>query len=378
MMAIRRETFSWNPADGFTHEAFPIGDAQLVIVFASGDLADVWQEPLKQISKAYGNALVVGCSSAGEILDLQVTDSNIVAIALRFDATEIRGALVKIVERTTSEAVKDLTKQLDTQGLRYTLVLSDGLGVNGTELAAALRANLPNDVLVTGGLAGDGDRFRYTALFYNGAIHTDAILAVGFYGDHLKVGHGSLGGWDPFGPTRTVTKSEGNVLHELDNQSALELYKRYLGSYAKNLPASGLLFPLSITTEPNGHELVRTLLAVNEKEETMTFAGSIPEGSKAKLMKANFDRLVDGAIGAATQTLESMPDIASVALLISCVGRKMVLRDRIEEEVEAVRDVLGSDPAIIGFYSYGELSPVAKSSCELHNQTMTITTFAEI
>ncbi len=377
-MTIQREIFSWNPEKGFTCEAFPIADeAQLIIVFASGDLADIWQAPLRQIADAYHNALVVGCSSAGEILDLQVSDASIVAVALRFDATETRGALVELGQRSTSEAVKELTKQLDPQGLRYTFVLSDGLAVNGSELAATLRANFPEDVVITGGLAGDGDRFQHTAVFYNGAILKDAIVAVGFYGVRLKIGHGSLGGWDPFGPTRTVTRSAGNVLYELDHQSALELYKRYLGSYADNLPASGLLFPLSITTEIEGHELVRTLLAVNEQEQSMTFAGSIPEGSKAKLMKANFDRLVDGAIGAATQTLKSMQDDASVALLISCVGRKMVLRDRIEEEVEAVREVLGNTPTIIGFYSYGELSPVVNGACELHNQTMTITTFTE-
>ncbi len=378
-MAIHRETFSWNPADGFTCETFPIADeAQLVIIFASGDLADAWQKPLKQIADTYSNALVVGCSSAGEILDTRVTDASIVAIALRFETTHLRGAMVKLGEQTTDEAVKELTKQLDTQGLKYTFVLSDGLAVNGSELAATLRTDLSKDVLVTGGLAGDGDRFQYTTVFYNGAILKDAIIAVGFYGDQLKIGHGSLGGWDPFGPTRTVTKSAGNVLYELDNQSALELYKRYLGTYAENLPASGLLFPLSVTMESNGHELVRTLLAVNEQDQSMTFAGSIPEGSKAKLMKANFDRLVDGAIGAAALAVESISDDASVALLISCVGRKMVLRDRIEEEVEAVREVLGDAPSIIGFYSYGELSPVAKGICELHNQTMTITTLTEI
>ena len=377
-MAIQTDTFSWNPESGFSPATLPmVDDAQLVILFASGDLADNWQVPLQQISGAYSNATVVGCSSAGEILDLRVSDASIVGIAMRFDSTKTRPALVNLNGRTTSEAVSELIPQLDREDLRYTLILSDGLAVNGSELAASFREALPGDVLLTGGLAGDGDRFQRTAVFYDGKVFSDTIIAIGFYGDQLRVGNGSLGGWDPFGPTRTVTRSRDNILYELDNQSALELYKRYLGTHAKNLPGSGLLFPLSITNDDNDCELVRTLLAVDETEQTMTFAGSIPEGSKVKLMKANFDRLVDGASAAATQTRKRLPDAADVALLISCVGRKMVLGDRIEEEVEAVRDVLGKSPVMIGFYSYGELSPVAAGSCELHNQTMTITTFTE-
>ena len=111
----------------------------------------------------------------------------------------------------------------------------------------------------------------------------------------------------------------------------------------------------------------------------MTFAGDMPAGAYARLMKANFDRLIDGAAGAAKVSYEAVGSIApDLALLISCVGRKMVLQQRIEEEVEGVRDVLGRHTVLTGFYSYGEISPFTPSArCELHNQTMTITTFAE-
>lgn len=377
-MAIETQTFSWHPDSGFAPVSLPMAnDAQLVILFASGDLADVWQEPVQQISSSYRQASVVGCSSAGEILGVRVSDGSIAGIAMRFDATETRSVLVGLNGRTTAEAVLELAAQISRDDLRYTLILSDGLAVNGSELASAFRNAIPGNGLMTGGLAGDGDRFHRTFVFHDGEAHADAIVAVAFYGDRLKVGHGSLGGWDPFGPTRTVTRSRDNVLYELDQQSALELYRRYLGVHASDLPASGLLFPLSITNEDGGHDLVRTLLAIDEANGSMTFAGSIPEGSKAKLMKANFDRLVDGAAGAASQSRLQLPNGAEMALLISCVGRKMVLGDRIEEEVEAVRETLGGGPTIIGFYSYGELSPVASGRCELHNQTMTITTLAE-
>jgi hypothetical protein len=194
------------------------------------------------------------------------------------------------------------------------------------------------------------------------------------------VGYGSLGGWDSFGPDRVVTRAEGNVLYELDGQPALDLYKRYLGEFADGLPASGLLFPLALQTPgQGGNGLVRTMLAVDETQGSMSFAGDIPTGAHVRLMKANFERLVEGAEGAARSSHERLGEApAELAVLISCVGRKLVLQQRIDEEIEGVRDVLGPQSVFCGFYSYGEISPFTPTArCELHNQTMTITTLAE-
>ena len=206
------------------------------------------------------------------------------------------------------------------------------------------------------------------------------IAAVALYGRGLRVGFGSLGGWDPFGPERVITKAHGNVLHELDGHSALGLYEKYLGEHARELPASGLLFPLSLRAKPGDTPVVRTILAIDRAAQTMTFAGDVPEGAYARLMKANFDRLIDGAVGAARTGYQSIGSATpELALLISCVGRKLVLRQRIEEEVEGVRDVLGAGTVLAGFYSYGEISPFTPGAkCELHNQTMTITTLSEV
>jgi hypothetical protein len=263
--------------------------------------------------------------------------------------------------------------------LVHVFVLSDGLRVNGSDLVRGLTQQLPKQVTVTGGLAGDGDRFQETLVFWNDAPEKDTIAAIGLYGSRLKVGYGSLGGWDPFGPERLITRSQGNVLYELDGRSALELYKQYLGEHAAGLPATGLLFPLSLRSQEGDVGVVRTILAINEKERSMTFAGDVPEGAYARLMKANFDRLIDGAIGAAKTSYQAIgAQSPELAILISCVGRKMILKQRTEEEVEGVREVLGPNAIMTGFYSYGEISPFTPSArCELHNQTMTITTFLE-
>jgi hypothetical protein len=212
-----------------------------------------------------------------------------------------------------------------------------------------------------------------------GQARSRVIVAVGLYGPDLQIGYGSLGGWDVFGPVRLITRSRGNVLYELDGQSALALYKRYLGEQAGDLPASGLLFPLSVRARDSDKGVVRTILGVSDTDDSMTFAGDIPEGAYAQLMRANFDRLVDGAIGAARVSAAAIgPAPPDCALLISCVGRKMVLQQRVEEEIEGVRDVVGSKAVLAGFYSYGEISPFTPTArCELHNQTMTVTTLSE-
>ena len=258
-------------------------------------------------------------------------------------------------------------------------MLSDGLNVNGTELARGLQEELGPTVSVTGGLSGDADRFERTVVISCKGHGPNRVVALGLYGDAIRVGHGSLGGWDPFGPSRLVTKSSGNVLYELDGKPALDLYKRYLGEHADGLPATGLLFPLSVEIPGVSGELVRTILGVDEASGSMIFAGDVPEGAMARLMKANFDRLIDGAAGAAQGTSDTLGDrSAELAVLISCVGRRLVLKQRVEEEIEAVRDVLGAETPLTGFYSYGEISPLVRdASCELHNQTMTITTFSE-
>ncbi|WP_374594179.1 FIST signal transduction protein [Aquabacterium sp.] len=354
-------------------------DAQLVLLFGGGarlrDAALV--SPLRA---RFPQAALIGCSTAGEICGEHVLDDSLVAVAVRFEHTRVRKAHTRVQGAPDSHAAgARLARDLAAPDLRHVLVLSDGLTINGTALAAGLRESLPPAVAVTGGLAGDGARFEHTCLRLDDDVIDQGVAAVGLYGERLQVGYGSVGGWDSFGPARVITRSQGNVLYELDGCSALDLYKQYLGEHAANLPASALLFPLAVDCGQGQSDLVRTVLSVDESNKSMTFAGDMPQGAHARLMKANFDRLIDGAAGAAQVGLQRLGSFQpQLALLVSCVGRKLVLRQRVEEEVESVRAVLGPAPILTGFYSYGEICPQGTlGRCELHNQTMTVTTFVE-
>ena len=375
------EQVSWNNTSGWVPQLpGKLGEsAQVVFLFADTPILKQqgWRSVIRE---AYPNAHLLGCSTAGTIRDTQVLDDALVATAVAFERSEVRGVQVPISHMDKSfEAGEQLAKALPHEGLVHVFVLSDGLHVNGSELVKGLSAQLPPGVSITGGLSGDGARFEETTVLWDQEPQQRSIAALGLYGGQLKVGYGSLGGWDPFGPERLITRSQGSVLYELDGQPALALYKRYLGEHASGLPATGLLFPLSLRTRDGADGIVRTILSVDEGEQSLTFAGDMPVGAHARLMKANFDRLIDGAVGAARTSYEAVgsttPDLG---ILISCVGRKLILKQRIEEEVEGVREALGDGTVLTGFYSYGEISPFTPNAkCELHNQTMTITTLSE-
>jgi hypothetical protein len=309
-----------------------------------------------------------------------VQDNTLIAVALHFDDTAIQTAAVNIIDYANSyDAAWALVKKLPQHGLAHMLVFSDGGMVNGSELVKGLNDAAENKILITGGLAGDGASFVSTLVGLNEQPAPGNIMAIGFYGDKISVTHGSQGGWDTFGPERDVTKSAGNKLFEIDGKNALELYMRYLGPDAEQLPGSALLFPLSVTIPGSPLPVVRTILSIDKEQSSMTFAGDIPEGSKVRFMKANFDKLSAAAAKAAQQTLLGKKSKPDFSLLVSCVGRKLILGGRIEEEVEAVIDSLGDSTTVAGFYSYGEISPFNEGGdCRLHNQTMTITSFYEL
>jgi len=354
-----------------------MNEAGLILIFGSSALIKEGTA-VSELRKNHPNAIFVGGSTSGEITGTNVHDNTVVATLIEFEKTKIKYASEKVdTVEDSFEAGKRIINQIIEPGLKHVLVISEGLHINGSELVRGLRDVLPEGVAATGGLAGDGADFKETYILNEkGEAESQLISAIGFYGDAIEFGYASLGGWDSFGVERMVTKSINNVLFELDGKPALDLYKSFLGDHAAELPASGLLFPLNMRIGKDSIPIVRTILAVNEEEHSLTFAGDIPEGAYVRLMKANFDRLIEGAVGAAKSTVVNSPEIA---ILISCVGRKLVLKQMIEEEVEGVADILGDDTTFCGFYSYGEISPFSiGASCELHNQTMTITTMKEV
>lgn len=353
---------------------------QLVLVFGSGELV-TRQDLFSHIRSQYPNAEIVSCSTAGEILDDTVFHNTLSVTAIQFEKTRVRTAAVQVNRNSSSlETGRSLMKQLDTDELLSIFVLSESSFINGGELVRGFNENNPRQIPITGGLAGDAERFQKTQVGLNAAATEGKVVAIGLYSRHLLVAHSSFGGWEEFGRERIITRSENNILYEIDNRNALDLYKEYLGPYAEELPGAALFFPLSMQVESKGYSLVRTILSINEENKSMIFAGNLPEGSKVHLMKANFDKIIHASSEAATSVLTTgVKKTPELSILVSCVGRKRILQERTAEEIKAARKALGPESAITGFYSYGEIAPFGQQThCELHNQTMTITTFTEL
>lgn len=382
------QAFQYIIGKGWSINEFPNLDSEktLVLIFASPDFLN-HNEPIIELAKHYSHSKIIGCSSAGEIFGSKIFDQSMSVVVVKFTHTTLKIAKAQVSQVKDSRSTGvSIATQLKGDNLKSIFVLSDGLNVNGSELVKGLNTAVEdNSLIITGGLAGDGSNFKRTWTIVGSEILTNYVVAVGFYGSNIHIGHASKGGWDIFGPIRQVTRSDANVLYELDYQPALQLYKEYLGEKASELPSSGLLYPLAISNT-NGDEsiqLVRTILAVDENEQSLIFAGDIPNGCYAQLMRANFDRLIDSASEAGQLANQRMMDHhlehigPLLAVDISCVGRRLLLGERTEEETESSLLSLPKDSVQVGFYSYGELSPYAVGQCELHNQTMTITTFYE-
>ncbi len=356
-----------------------------VLAFGDRALLDA-PGALQELAAGFPQSVLMGCSSAGEIADRQVGDGGISVAVTRFHATHLRRASTPLADAAQSAAAgRRLAAQLPAEGLRAVFLLAGGVAVNGTDLLRGLAAALPEGVAVSGGMAGDGSRFEKTWVLDDGQPREHCVTAVGLYGPQLRMGHGCSGGWTEFGPERRITRAEGNVLYELDGQPALALYKHYLGELAAELPGSALLFPLSLRTAPGAAPVVRTILGIDEATQSMTFAGDMPAGSVTQLMRTNVDRLVASAEDAAVQALTGLGATGAggstgpvLALSVSCIGRRLVMGERTEEEVEAVVDALPAGSAHAGFYSYGEFgTTLGCHTAELHNQTMTLTVFSE-
>ncbi|MCU0812266.1 MAG: FIST C-terminal domain-containing protein [Thiobacillaceae bacterium] len=355
-------------------------EPNLVIVFAAPDpMGEPRLVPL--LREAFPTAVLTGCSTAGEVSMAGVGENGIVVTAVRLQHARVVPASTDLADMADSrDAGRRLAAPLVTPDLRAVLVFGQGVAINGSALVEGMSEVLGNEIPICGGLAGDNGAFRRTLTLGPAGVSDRAIVAVGLAGERLQVGHGSFGGWEPFGPARLVTRCDGNVLYELDGTPALDIYKRYLGEYARGLPASGLLFPFAMLGEDlNAVGLIRTILGIDEAAGSLTLAGEIVEGGYLKLMHASTEALVDGAEAAARAVAKAgrLPPPA-LAILVSCVGRKLAMGERVDEEIEAVADVLGKAAVRTGFYSYGEISPfVPGLSCKLHNQTMTITLLAE-
>jgi hypothetical protein len=334
----------------------------------------------EDIRELFPDGHIVFGSSCAEISSNTVNEESVTVTAIEFEKSNflIKTSNVLNADLDSYKSGNELINQFPQEDLKYVFVVSEGSFINGSQLTKGMSATTDDNLVITGGLCGDDARFEKTLASYNENPKEGELVAVGFYGDTLEISFSIHGGWTPFGPERIVTKSEGNKLYELDGLPALDLYKNYLGDKAKDLPGAALLYPFSVTTEGERQSIVRSILNIDEENNAVILAGDIVKNAKVQLMMTNVDNIANASERAARQALEYRVNKPQLAILVSCIGRKLVLDHRVEEEIEEVIEVIGKNAVITGFYSYGEIAPFhGEVACQLHNQTMTITLISE-
>jgi len=178
----------------------------------------------------FPHARLLGCSTAGEITPDGVDDGTCSITAIKFDRVALSEGSTRLSGMDDSFAAGErLGQQIAAADLKAVLVFGPGVQINGSALVNGMASVIGDAIPITGGLAGDGGAFRETWTVGRDGIAHDKVVAIGLCGKGLRFGHGSFGGWEPFGPARKVTRSDGNVLYELDGEPALGIYKRYLG-----------------------------------------------------------------------------------------------------------------------------------------------------
>lgn len=382
------ETATWSPSSGW-EPAMPLPDGRpsLVLVFGAPlrspsdahvddddflELLHPVADPLREVARRWADHAVLGCSSPGQIVDTTTPRAALTVTAVRFDHSDVRPVHLDVARaggpRSAGRAVAD---ELAGDDLRAVIAVGDAHSVHGEAFAAGFAERLPG-VPLTGGLAGDVDTRVESWVLVDGERRTGWIAAVGLYGPYLELGFGSAGGWDLFGPERLVTQSYGNVLYELDGKPALPLYREYLGELGDELPEAAVAFPMAVR-DLDDRTVIRSICSVNPATESLRFAADVPQGAVAQLMRASTDRLVHGAHLAARQARVGGEELA---IAISCVGRRRVLAQRCDEELDAMAEALDPAARIVGFYSLASWSPAIGGS-DLHNETMTIATLRE-
>lgn len=353
----------------------------LVLVFGSRYMLED-NTVFEEVRSIFSDGHIIFGSTSGNITSKSVDEESIIITAIEFEKSNFIVKTTNILnskDNLDSTTVgKDLMAQFSTEGLKYIFLVSEGSFINGSQLTKGINSSSAKNLLVTGALCGDAARFEKTLSAYNEQPKEGEIVAVGLYGETLEVSFATNGGWAPFGPERLVTKSEDNILYEIDGKPALDLYKKYLGEKSKELPGAALLYPLNVKSKNTNKPIVRTILNINEENNSMILAGDIEEGSQVQLMMTNVDSIVNAAELGAEQALKARKNKPELAMLVSCIGRKLVLDQRVEEEIEEVIEVIGKDATVSGFYSYGEIAPFEdENECQLHNQTMAITLISE-
>jgi len=352
-------------------------DAALYVLF-SGHRHDHEALVAGVVSVAAADASVVGCTTGGEISTGGPSDGGVVVMAIGGEGISVSTRCADVVGgdlRTAGEQVADSIWDVEDRGHTVLLLLSDGLAGDQQEVVRGAYATAGATIPLVGGCAGDGLEMGRTTLFHadragsrigGGQVIGAAISST------APMGIGVHHGWEQVGEAVLVTKSIGNVVHEIDDEPALDRYLRLHGA-PPDLANDAEAFTRFAATHPIGiarrsSKEVRFISSADPSARTITSIAAVPQGVVAYAMEGTSRSVLDAAEIACSEALSQLSGPPIGVLTFDCVARREVMGDDgIAKEVRLIEERVGAP--IAGFYTYGEFARVVGAS-GFHNQTL--------
>ncbi len=366
-------------------------DPDLIIVFASVQYDQ--EKMLSGVRSVSKETLLVGSSTAGEITTAGPAKRHSVAVmAIKSSDIQFSAAVGENIAadpRVAGQKVAAEVRKLAGDKLKAFIMLPDVLVGNGADTVRGVLDSLGEHFPVVGGASGDDFKFVKTYQYLNDKVYSGAVVGLGLAGS-FKMGIGVKHGWIPISTPMKVTKSSGSVLHELNGQPAINIYKNYFGEeeaqqlQKETLAKLAITYPLGIVVTGSEEMLIRDPISVDE-HGSITCAAEIPEGSSIQLMIGSYMKAIEVAQIAAENAVAQLEGAAPKAVIIfNCIARNKLFGERAGDEISAIQTAVGTDTPLIGFYTYGEQAPLGgevrnldKCNPAFHNETVVICVLGE-
>ncbi|MDO8593253.1 MAG: FIST N-terminal domain-containing protein [bacterium] len=359
---------------------------ELIIVFASVKYDQ--EKLLSGIRRISGATPLIGCSDAGEIVTEGSKEKGVAVMAIESDKIDFITANGGEINGQPRQAGEKLAQELKNKGknkLSCVMMLSDVLTGNGADIVRGAQEKLGDEILLFGGAAGDDFAFKKTFSYLNDQVLTSSLVGVGLMGK-FSIGIGVRHGWEPIGLPLKVTKSAGAVVQELNNKPAIRVYEDYFGKQAEEmkkepLAKMAITYPLGMKIKASDEFLIRDPITV-DSQGAITCAAEVPVGAEVNLMIGSKEEAVAAAKKAATIAKEQLKGAAPAAILMfNCIARCKLFGRYADDEIKAIKSVLGEKVPLIGFYTYGEIAPFGISGeyrkAYFHNETAVVIAIGE-
>ncbi len=355
----------------------------LVIVFSTIDFTQ--PNTIQTISDTLIGVPIIGCSGAAIITNKGILPNGLCIMLLNFPKTAYFNTAIvdSISSKTALNSGKELGEKL-LQGFPKMkrdlgLIFSDGLIKDTSNLFYGLQEKLGTSFPLIGASASDKLQFLKTHLYFNDKLYIDAVCGI-IFGGKLNFGWGIKHGWKPLGKPRQVTKSYANIIYEIDNSPAANVYEEYLACNLREIKNElnriSTFYPIGIELQGEEEHLLRNLHSV-DSEGALIFQGNVPEGSRIRLMIGTKESCLTAARQALNEAKNGLfGKKIGFAFIFDSVSRYILLGRSANKELEIIKEEIGSNTPIMGVYTYGEQAPLKAINYHgktyLHNQTFSI------